>query len=732
MKYITIIFCILLSFPPTIAKGEIYTGLVFDSKTKKPVLGAEVSIFSKAELIAKTTTDTAGRFTINSLASTNSIAIKIQKEGYKTFKQAIKIQNFKADTFFIEPLEYILPSLLIIKEKNIDYLNELHNYETTIEGKQLQMSISSTLGSTLRNTTDIFVRSMGPATSKPVFRGLGLEYFKAYENNIPVKDLSSTAPDHSTAIDPTIYDKIELVRGPKLLLLTNNPIGGIVNLTSRNYLTEQVQRISVIGTSIYESAYDSKLFNFKWEVPYKSFFSAGGVTLKNSHDMQSGKGLVQNTFSNGKTGNIYIGHHNDVYSLFIEGNIFDLDYGVPGGFVGAHPKGVNISLDKNTLNLKSLLHIHRLLDNIVFSFSRTYYHHVEYEKNNAIGAEFLFTNYYSDVKMNFQKFGILNESTFGITVENSNNDYGGYVFTPKVNSQLVSTYFYQNIRIGKHIIDYSLRFDHKQYAPKVDENFKKNPPISRNFNCFSFSVLVMHNFLDNSSLGFNFGRSERYPTIEELYSNGPHLASYSYEIGNSSLGKEEAYFGELSYNTSFNKMKFSSSIYWYEFPNYLFPQNTGKINVAQLLPIYQISNTNARFFGVTLNSEIDLTEEFFIKLDFSYSRGVNLTTSSNLPMIPPAKGKIEFNYNIKKLDITISNNFAFPQNKVGNFEEPTPGYTVFSANFRYPIYFDKIAAIINLSIDNIFNTTYYNHLSRIKSVFPEPGRNIRLLLSLYY
>ena len=32
---------------------------------------------------------------------------------------------------------------------------------------------------------------------------------------------------------------------------------------------------------------------------------------------------------------------------------FELDYGVPGGFVGAHPNGVDISINKHQFNFKS-------------------------------------------------------------------------------------------------------------------------------------------------------------------------------------------------------------------------------------------------------------------------------------------------------------------------------------------------------------------------------------------
>lgn len=79
----------------------------------------------------------------------------------------------------------------------------------------------------------------------------------------------------------------------------------------------------------------------------------------------------------------------------------------------------------------------------------------------------------------------------------------------------------------------------------------------------------------------------------------------------------------------------------------------------------------------------------------------------------------------------ISTDFAFKQNHVGDFEEPTPGYTIFNAGIYYLIDYNKVVGVVGLSIENIFNKLYFNHLSRIKSIFPETGRNIKAHLSLY-
>lgn len=727
---IFLFFLVLISF--NLLGEDTYKIILLDLTTGQPLKNAKVSILKKNENYKSLLSNYLGVIELKLNSSPDTFELMVFKEGYSSKKYKLIGYYGKVDSLFIESVEYFLPGIVVVKERGSDYVRELHHYENIIENSELQKSISSTLALTLRKETDIFIRSMGPATSKPVFRGLGLEYSKIFENEIPVRDLSSTAPDHSTAVDPVSFEKIELLRGPKLLIYTNNAIGGMINLGSKDYLVEKVQATSLRATSIYESAFDSKIFNFQWEVPISKVILAGSLGTKNTHDMYSGKGIVPNTYFKSKSGNFAFGNSNQEFSVIADGNFFNIDYGVPGGFVGAHPKGVDIVLQRNTINFKSLIHTHTIVDNITFAFSRSYYHHTEYEKNKSIGSEFLFKDYFGRLNLNFQKSESFNESIFGITFNKSFNDYGGYVFTPSVHSFTISSYFFQNIKIGKHYIDYSLRYDHKEYYPEDLDNFKKNPPRSRTFNNFSFSALVMHNIKENSYIGFNFGLNERFPSIEELYSNGPHLAAYSFEIGNTNVDKERAFFGELSYNLKLQRIDFSTSVYWYEFTNYLFPRNTGEINVSQLLPIYRIESTYARLFGFSVNSVWKFSDNLNFKFDFAFSRGFNRSLSKNLPMIPPPRGKFETNYKIGNFDINFNSTFSLKQNFVDEFEKTTPGYIIFSGNIRYLLTLKHFALILNLNIDNIFNATYYNHLSRIKEIFPEPGRNIRLLVSLIY
>ena len=122
---------------------------------------------------------------------------------------------------------------------------------------------------------------------------------------------------------------------------------------------------------------------------------------------------------------------------------------------------------------------------------------------------------------------------------------------------------------------------------------------------------------------------------------------------------------------------------------------------------------------------------------FEFSNTISFTKGEfkdggNLPQIPPIKGLTEIKYRSDNLNFGISGDWALKQDKLDEFEEPTNGYFVVNIFAQYSLIYTKTTSNFSLNIDNIFNTEYRNHLSRVKSILPEAGRNFRLSYKLYF
>ena len=67
------------------------------------------------------------------------------------------------------------------------------------------------------------------------------------------------------------------------------------------------------------------------------------------------------------------------------------------------------------------------------------------------------------------------------------------------------------------------------------------------------------------------------------------------------------------------------------------------------------------------------------------------------------------------------------QDRLGDFEDSTAGYAVidFSTGIRF-VRGSRLHAL-TLRVDNALDREYRNHLSRVKAIMPEPGRNVALV-----
>jgi iron complex outermembrane receptor protein len=97
------------------------------------------------------------------------------------------------------------------------------------------------------------------------------------------------------------------------------------------------------------------------------------------------------------------------------------------------------------------------------------------------------------------------------------------------------------------------------------------------------------------------------------------------------------------------------------------------------------------------------------------------------PFIPPLNGQLGLNLDRTRWFASVAARYAAKQDRLGDFEEPTDGYVVPNVSAGLRIVRGAQLHTITLKIDNVFNKVFRDHLSRMKSLMPEPGRNVSLL-----
>jgi iron complex outermembrane receptor protein len=738
MKYSYLLFCLLLTNFLLIASEPVGSltkmsikGIVINGESHEPI---PLAVIRLANSNNYTLSNERGIFEIEIPDDQNSI-LEVTSLGYK--KEIISLNSQQTNSQLIihlYPLPVQMPTVIVTGTHSNSKFDELHELTNVLKGKDLQRDLGLTLASTLKNETGLAMRSMGPAPARPVIRGLGGDRILISEDGMKTNDLSATSPDHAVSIEPFTIDRIEVIRGPKVLIQNSSTYGGVVNIIREEIPVQSYQNFSGNAGIFGETANNGFLGAFVLRVPLSDFNTRFEMSRRKADDLKTPNKVLKNSdiiSTNYSAGLSYVKDWGHIGFALRE---YELEYGVPGGFVGAHPFGVNISMFKRIINgdFNYKLNLSSITD-LSLKLNRTYYRHLEFENDNRIGAEFGIYSYDVQLQFGTNRLLFFNEGSFGLSFENRDFNIGGFVFTPPTKMNNYSAFIYQNYSHNKFSLEVSGRLSYSEFNPRrVTNSAKEEYLAKREFFIYSASISFLYEFGSSSSIGANISKSSRIPTIEELYSEGPHLAAYSYEIGNPSLSSEKGIGTELFYYYKRSNIFFSLNGFYNLIDSYIIPRNNGKINFATLLPIYQTTSVNAVMYGFENQFDFTISNNYSISLGTSYTSGRITESNSPLPSIPPFKTMLTLKYSRGIFNTGIMFEAASAQKKVDYFEIPTDGYLVVNLYTQWTFTTGMFVNSFSLNIDNMLNREYRNHLSRVRMIMPEAKRNIRFTYRVYF
>ena len=277
-------------------------------------------------------------------------------------------------------------------------------------------------------------------------------------------------------------------------------------------------------------------------------------------------------------------------------------------------------------------------------------------------------------------------------------------------------------------------------------NLHSDKVIKRNFKFFSSSIGIKRNFKD-LEFGSWLMNTMRAPSLEELYSDGPHLGTYSYEVGTPSLDLEKIFGVESSIRYQASPSTFSLTTFYNYSPYYFQMSKMGECDEGFVegenhpcagadfiewgsgpgwLYKYQTMGVEATIKGLEFNFNFK-QNEFNIEYDFSLVRGFDITSQIPLSFINPDKQMIILGYQKNYLNYKLRITNIHSQTRLGEFESHTPSSILADIILSY----HKNNQNITLQLKNLFNSEYYNHLSKIKNTMPEAGRNINIFYSVF-
>ncbi|WP_103664711.1 TonB-dependent receptor [Gracilimonas amylolytica] len=747
MRYLALTFLLLagasLSGNALAENRYTLSGTITDAETGEPVSFAYVHI---EELNRTVVADTDGYYELKNVPAGN-FTLTIHRIGYRTQTKEIAVKE--AD----ETIDIVLSSTVLgsqsievigQNDRNVEGSN-LEHASKKVFGTELRQNLGNTLSQTLANLPGFDERKMGGAPGRPVIRGLGGERVLILQDGMRSGDVSSQSSDHAVTIDPISAQEVEIARGPQALAYGANAIGGVINVVRNQIASSSPSRTTGNVTLNGETVNQGVSGALDLTTPLNDVVFSLSLNGRTAQDISTPIGQTENTYyrsTNNALGVSWIrdwGYVGGAFSSYFN------NYGIPPDPQG-HPEGVDIEMEKFQYDLKSEVILnHDLINVLEGSFSLKNYTHKEIESSGALGTQFGLVTTNAELKARHGELGFIDKGAFGIWGEMEDYAIIG-ASTPDANSYKLAAFLIEEADFNKLHLEGGLRFDWVMNKPVEDE---PNSVIGfireRSFPALSSSFAAIYSLSSQVSFGTSLLHSFRAPSLEELYSEGPHLASYSYEIGNPELDPERGLAKELFLRYQQTKANAEFTVFHNNFSNYLYARDTGEPNDRRPdLNNYQFVGEEAVLYGAELSGEFILRSNFVLNASMSYtlaernvSESEQQTTGYNddtrpLPMIPPLKSKFSFKYSKDGFELGSRVRLAAKQDRTGEFETSTEGYTLLDVFAQYRLDGGKLLHTFSLNANNLLNQEYYDHLSRIKDLRPEPGLNISLLYRVYF
>ena len=629
-----------------------------------------------------------------------------------------------------------------------------------LSGDALADSVRGSLGETVANIVGVRNASFGSAVGRPVIHGLGGARVKTTEDRIDSLDVSVTSTDHAVAVEPFIANQITILKGASTLLYGSGAIGGVVD-TETGRIPVALNEEGLTGRAEVRAADNADATtaafrldgnagdNFAWHVDafsreaddYEFAGELESQALRDSEgeeaEEEENTGVLEGSGFETSGGAIGASFITEKGFIGASVSVLDSDYGLVGGhheeeeeeeeFGEEEEEGVGvINLEQTRFDLEGQLNNPFAgIEKINVRFGVNDYEHLEIEGNGEVGT--LFDNDAWEARLEVSHSEIAGfDGAFGLQLNDREfSAIGEEAFVPPVESDSIGAFWVGQRDFSGWTLESGVRVESVDHNP-VDAGL-----IDTSFTSFSSSLGALIEASEVFDLSVLLDFTERAPSIEELYSNGPHLATQTFEIGDQNLTEESAIGLSVSGHYHTEQFEINATFYANQFDDFIYQESTGEIEDD--LPVLLYRQNDADFVGLdlefalhltqVLGGDLDLSAQFdFVDADVELDSGAE----ESLPRIPADSQALALNWNndVWRANLRFTNVSA--QDDVASFEFATESYTdiSFQINRRIEIADSSLDLFLNGS--NLSDEEQREHTSFVKDVAPAPGRRLEV------
>lgn len=629
---------------------------------------------------------------------------------------------------------------------------------------------ATTIGDALADELGVYSNQYGSGSSRPVIRGQDGPRVKVLQHASETADVSTLSPDHAVTVDPILAKQVEVIRGPSTLLYGAGTVGGLVNVTDQKIPT-QMPEDGLEGTVglRYNSGSDEKLasagvtagigenFALRVEGSKRKANDYIAPDYFHEHDDELEKERrVGNTFAEGQTVNIggswihdrgfvglsysnrqdqygLPGHSHEYHGCVLHGDHFH-GCPTPDPDAPAHEEhgGPWVDLKSERYEVRTELEQPFAgVEKLRAHASITDYEHNELEESEVIsnfkskgydgrlelvhvpvaGWEGVIGTQISQQKINLAA-SEHDHHEDGDEDDEEHHVHGSGVVMPDTKTDKFSLFALEHKQLGDVHVELGARVDHQKVKVDSDQKDYSGTGVSA-------SAAANWEFAPNYKLSVVGSHQQRLPLAQELYADGLHFATNTYELGNPDLDKETSNNLELGLHYEGDKLDYHVHVYHNWFDDYIYGETVAqKGNLRGV----QYTQDKARFYGTEAQAGYQINDMYKLSVFGDYVRGK--IEGENAPRVPAGRlgTKVEADF-ADGWSGLAEYYHVFNQDKIASYEDETQGYNMVNVGLSYANSLaDNNAYRVYFKANNLLDDQVYSHTSFLSKI-PQVGRN---------
>ena len=632
------------------------------------------------------------------------------------------------------------------------------------------------IGETVANEPGVSSSDFGAASGRPVIRGLAGSRVSVLENGISTLDVANMSVDHAVSTEPGSARQVEIFRGPATLLYGSGASGGVINVVNDRLLkyvpdtlegdislqyetvTDGVNGAGSInmGTGDFAIHIDAmKRDTDDYDIP-------GYAELDRDADEEMEKGVLENSSIETESVSAGVSWVRERGFIGFAVSRLDNNYGIPGshhhheeehheeehheeeeehGAGHGEEGGARIDLGQTRYDFEADLDepftgIHRIRTRWTYND----YNHKELEASGEVGTYFDNDGVEGRIEIIHHPLSYW-QGAFGLQYRHQDfAALGKESFVLPSKLETIAAFLLEKGDIGNWHTEFGARYEYQETSADSGEETSHD--------LFSISAGLSWDYSESYEMGLVITHAQRAPSLEELYANGPHLATTTFEVGDTGLGKEKSTNFDFFWRKTAGKLTLAATLFYNRIDDFIFlkEQDLNGDGIADRVeedfdgdpddildaeedgaPLLVVqSQEDADFMGFELEGVAHVLAgnagALDVRLWVDYTEGER-SGDVNLPRITPWRFGAALTYSRAPWYVSVDYTRVNKQGDTAPLETETAGYDALSLYAGYRLSMADNAVTLFASATNLLDDESRRHTSFAKEQAPLPGRS---------